>query len=148
MRAQRASRLRESRRPLHTGARDAGGCALGVSTPASAALSAARAALAGVGAALDAIEAALGERGDELVAIRDGWQGVPGEALVRWARSGRLVAFEVERGRLVAWSSDLRRAVEARPARQLRAVEIGDADPLEAALASGTLRTGGGEPHA
>lgn len=107
-----------------------------------AALAAARAAVAGLGAALDALEASLGDGADELVELRGGWQGVPGEALVRWARSGRLVAFEAERGRLVAWSSDLRRAVEAQPARPLRAVEP-EADPLGRALASGDLRAGG-----
>lgn len=113
---------------------------------AHAALGAARAALAGLAAALDAIEAALGERADALVALRDGWSGLSGATLCRWARDGRLVAYEGERGRLVAWSSDLRRAVEAQPARQLRATEPDtDLDPLARALASGELRPGG--PH-
>lgn len=53
-------------------------------------------------------------RGD-LVALRDGWQGIAGATLLRWAREGRLRAFTLDRGKLVAWEHDLRCAVEASP---------------------------------
>jgi hypothetical protein len=113
-------------------------------------------------AAFDAALAALdSEHGaDELITLRDGWPtqvndsgklelapgGVAGETLCRWARMSppRLRAFEAERGRLVAWSSDIRRAIEARlvksraPASTAPAND--DHDPFAADLAAGRLR--------
>lgn len=105
-----------------------------------ASLAAARAAYVALGAALAALDGTLQERDDDLIELGAGCYGIAGQTLIRWARSGRLRAFEAERGRLVAWRSEVRRAIEAQPARQLRAVED---DPLEAAIASGTLRAGG-----
>lgn len=109
----------------------------------------ARAALAAVRAALDALEAALGDdQGDELVTLSEGCDGIAGATLQRWARTGRLVAYEAERGRLVAWRSDIRRAIEAqpyRPAVRVVATEPedgADEDLLEEAIAAGELRAG------
>jgi hypothetical protein len=108
------------------------------------ALEAARATAAATLAAVDAAIAALdSEHGaDELVTLRNGAYDIAGETLVRWARSGRLVAFEVERGRLVAWSSEIRRAVESRPVKPLatKVAVATDEDPFAEGIRTGKLR--------
>ena len=48
-----------------------------------------------------------------LVVLADGWGPLAGGTLQRWAKTGRLRAFRAERSKLVAWESDIRRAVEA-----------------------------------
>ena len=53
-----------------------------------------------------------GDPRGELVALNQGWGVVPASTLKRWAREGRLAAFALERGKLVAWEQDVRRAVE------------------------------------
>jgi hypothetical protein len=119
------------------------------------ALVAVRAAWLALGKALDIAEGALGDDGDELVSLADGCYGIPGETLARWAREidpqtaqPRLAAFQVERGRLVAWRSEIRRAIEARPYRPpVKATtepandahDVDDFDPFEAALRDGEI---------
>ena len=108
------------------------------------------AALAGARASVAALEAVVAamdaQPADELVGLRDGALGLSGDTLVRWARSGRLRAFEAERGRIVAWQSDIRAAIEAAPVRRnLRHVPTppsNDVDELDQALAAGELRRG------
>ncbi len=48
-----------------------------------------------------------------LVDLARGWQGRSAVTLRRWARSGRLVAYEVERRGLVSYESDLHAAIES-----------------------------------
>lgn len=67
---------------------------------------------------IDARSLASGRR--KLISLSDGWQCVSGATLRAWAKSGRLKAFRVERGRLVAWERDLVSAVQAEPARSER----------------------------
>lgn len=131
--------------------------------PLRSSLQALRAALEAASRAVDAIEGAMGEHDDELLELAAGAYGRTGATLTRWAREGRLRAFEVERNLLVAWRSDVRAAIEARPA--LQAVpprappnvlsrprdgngtgmgrETEHADPLELALSRGELRAVG-----
>jgi hypothetical protein len=115
------------------------------------AIAAVRAAWVALGRALDVAEGALGDDGDELVSLADGCDGIAGSTLARWAKEGRLDAFEAERGRLVAWRSAIRRAIEARPYRPPvnaesepanDARDVDDFDPFAAGIWKGTLRRG------
>lgn len=79
--------------------------------PAVRALPAIGRALLGVVASVVGARTAGDPRG-ELVALNQGWGPVPPSTLKRWAREGRLPAFALERGKLVAWERDVRRSVE------------------------------------
>ena len=63
---------------------------------------------------LDATPDAGDPRGT-LVVLSDGWGVLKPGTLRRWAREGRLPAFELERGRLASWEADIRSAVEMAP---------------------------------
>lgn len=115
-----------------------------------AAIALVRTALAGAGQALDLLEQSLRDDRDELVSLAKGCDGIKAATLIRWAGSDppRLRAFEAERGRLVAWRSDIRRAIEAKPVdvkrAALRVVEDDEEeDLLEEAIANGEIVRGG-----
>ncbi len=118
---------------------------------ARAALATLRAAHVALGVALDGLEAALGDgQGDELLDLDAAAEryGLTSSTLRRWARTGRLRAVELERGRVACWRSALVEAVNAAPYQApVRAVEAAPADTdedlLEAALAAGELSAGG-----
>ena len=105
--------------------------------------------VAALQAELDSLELETedGDDDDVLVDANERLFGLPAGTFRSWAREGRLRAFEVERGRLVAWKSDVRRAVEAQPCQTT--VGEGDpreskaCDPLDRALLRGTLRLKG-----
>ncbi|MEZ4444552.1 MAG: hypothetical protein R3B72_36090 [Polyangiaceae bacterium] len=80
--------------------------------PAARALPAIGRALLGVVASVVGARGGAGDPRGELVALNQGWGVVPPSTLKRWAREGRLPAFALERGKLVAWERDVRRAVE------------------------------------
>lgn len=74
-------------------------------------------ALPAIGRALLSLARSIGGSGGgdprgELVALNQGWGPVPPATLKRWARTGRLRAYALERGKLVAWERDIRAAVE------------------------------------
>lgn len=70
-----------------------------------------------------------------LVVLRNGWPPIPPATLMRWAKTGRLRAFEAERGKVVAWEADIRTAVEANPVAPTRALGNAQATCDEAARA-------------
>jgi hypothetical protein len=104
------------------------------------------AALANARALVASLELAIAEaqaRGrEELVTLRDGALGIPGDTLCRWASTGRLTAYTAERGRLVAWSSDIRKAIEAKPYQPPLRTVPDASDAIERELASGRLVRG------
>lgn len=121
-------------------------------TPARAALAAVRAAHVALGAALDGLEAALGDdQADELLDLDAAAEryGLTSSTLRRWARTGRLRAVELERGRVACWRSALVEAINAAPYQApVRAVAVAPdpdtgEDLLELALDAGELRAGG-----
>lgn len=95
--------------------------------------------------ALGRLAAARAEpEADRIVKAGDRPLGLSPSTFRLWAKSGRLKAFVGPRGRYEAWLSDVRKAIEACPV-EPRQVTAGaenatDVDPLDAALASGTVR--------
>jgi len=78
------------------------------------------------------------ERG-QLLFLADGPLGMKPGTLQRWAREGRLRAFQLERGKLACWERDLRDAIEATPIAPAASAPSlarrrGGPDPQEAAL--------------
>lgn len=115
-------------------------------TSARAAVALLRTALAAAAQAVDLLEAAIDDQGDKLVSLEDGCDNIKGATLVRWARTGRLTAYEVARGKLVSWRGDIRAAIETNPytpaVREVPAESESENDLLEDAIASGELRAG------
>lgn len=82
---------------------------------------------------IDATDPSGDERG-ELVVLAEGWGPIRPNTLRTWAKTGRLRAFTVERGKLVAWSRDIRDAVEAEPLAPRSRKRAPAVDPQEQAL--------------
>lgn len=118
-------------------------------TSLRAAVALVRTALAAAAQALDVLETAIDDQGDELLDLEAAAEryGLTASTLRRWARTGRLRAVELERGRVACWRSALVEAIDAAPYQApLRAVAAGPADTdedlLESAVAAGELRAG------
>ncbi len=97
-------------------------------------------------AQLDALELMVKDTtrsdGDKLVSSADRPFELRPATFQRWAREGRLKAFTAERGRIVAWLSDVRRAVEAQPVTTTGPATDDHADELDSMIADGTLVEG------
>ena len=108
------------------------------------ALGQARAVVAGLEQALGVLEAPPANLTeiDRLVDAEDRLFDLTPTTFRRWIREGRLKAFQAERGRYVAWESDVRRAIEAEPYEPNQTAAGAAPDPMDEAIASGRLRTG------
>ncbi len=77
---------------------------------------------------------------DGLVGASDRPFGLSPSTFRRWVSAGKLRAFRAERGRLVAWRSDVRKCIESRPYQVPVPGDGEDGDLIDRALASGRLR--------
>lgn len=112
-----------------------------------AALASARAQLEAANAAIRVLDSMVANDtdDDQLVDADDRAFGLLPDTFRRWAREGRLQCFTAERGRLVAWRSEVKRAIEAQryqPKERGREEAEGDLTDFSRELASGKFSGG------